>query len=292
MSIVIVRGVSQTELRLPAADGFPLAATVVEPAGAPRGAVLLGPATGVKRGYYVPFARFLAESGFAAVAYDYRGVGGSRPRSLRGFRATMTDGGRHDAAGVADWAADRWRGLPLHAVAHSAAGQLLGMVPRAESLASAIFVGSANGYWRLYDPARRWPLALLWHVALPAVTRAAGHWPVSRIDMGEDLPAGVALEWARWCRSPRYLFDWLPVADRYASLRLPMRAYSFEDDWYAPRRAVDSLLSFYAAATVERRHLRAAELGARSVGHFGFFRERFRGTLWREARDFLAAETA
>jgi len=29
------------------------------------------------------------------------------------------------------------------------------------------------------------------------------------------------------------------------------------------------------------------ELGVKSIGHFGFFRERFRDSLWREAADWL-----
>jgi predicted alpha/beta hydrolase len=30
-----------------------------------------------------------------------------------------------------------------------------------------------------------------------------------------------------------------------------------------------------------------AELGEKSIGHFGFFRERFRASLWRETVDWL-----
>jgi len=29
------------------------------------------------------------------------------------------------------------------------------------------------------------------------------------------------------------------------------------------------------------------ELGAERIGHFGFFREQFRDTLWRDAADWL-----
>jgi predicted alpha/beta hydrolase len=29
------------------------------------------------------------------------------------------------------------------------------------------------------------------------------------------------------------------------------------------------------------------EVGAKAIGHFGFFRERFRDSLWREAADWL-----
>src|SRR5579883_2471388 len=64
-----------------ATDGQRLAASVFQPtrprAGAP--AVVVNSATGVRRDYYAPFARFLAERGYTVVTYDYRGIGGSRP---------------------------------------------------------------------------------------------------------------------------------------------------------------------------------------------------------------------
>jgi predicted alpha/beta hydrolase len=31
-------------------------------------------------------------------------------------------------------------------------------------------------------------------------------------------------------------------------------------------------------------------VNADRIGHFGFFRERFRDSLWREARDWLEAQ--
>jgi predicted alpha/beta hydrolase len=74
-----------------ARDGYPLAATVFTPEGTPHGAVLVASATAVPRKIYRGFASYLAERGFAALTLDYRGIGGSRPPSLRGFRARMRD---------------------------------------------------------------------------------------------------------------------------------------------------------------------------------------------------------
>ncbi|MFL6259471.1 MAG: hypothetical protein ACJ76Y_07150 [Thermoanaerobaculia bacterium] len=34
------------------------------------------------------------------------------------------------------------------------------------------------------------------------------------------------------------------------------------------------------------------EVGAPAIGHFGFFRERFRDTLWRESSGWLREQTA
>jgi predicted alpha/beta hydrolase len=103
--------------------------------------------------------------------------------------------------------------------------------------------------------------------------------------MGEDLPQGVALEWARWCRSPEYLGDW----SGHARLRAPLLAIGFADDPFAPRDAVAALVERYGSAEKEHRHVRPADAGAAKIGHFGFFREGVTPGLWADVADWLQA---
>ncbi|MBK7155617.1 MAG: hypothetical protein IPH72_28230 [Sandaracinaceae bacterium] len=56
-----------------------------------RAQVIVHGATAVPRGYYAPFARFLASAGFETLTYDYRGVGGSVAGRARDDAATMSD---------------------------------------------------------------------------------------------------------------------------------------------------------------------------------------------------------
>ena len=44
---------------------------------------------------------------------------------------------------------------------------------------------------------------------------------------------------------------------------------------------------YYPNARAEIRSVEPRELGVSEVGHFGFFRERFRDSLWRETADWL-----
>ncbi|HEX6861449.1 MAG TPA: alpha/beta fold hydrolase, partial [Thermoanaerobaculia bacterium] len=114
-------------LRLPARDGFKLAATLYEPQGPQSKStawghetlVVISSATAVPRSYYDGFARFLAGRGFAVLAYDYRGIGESRPGSLRGFHARMHQWGQEDLAGVIDWAGRHVQPARLLSVGHS-----------------------------------------------------------------------------------------------------------------------------------------------------------------------------
>ena len=74
----------------------------------------------------------------------------------------------------------------------------------------------------------------------------------------------------------------------YARFARPLRAYAISDDAFAPLGAVKALFDLYPSAQAEIRPVTPQGLGVRSIGHFGFFRERFRATLWREAAEWLA----
>lgn len=275
-----------TELALAAADGYRLAASVALPDGeAPRRVVLVAPATGVRRRLYRPFAEFLAARGAVVLTWDWRGVGESRPPRLRGFRATMRDWGEQDLAGAIHWAGERFPGVPRVLVGHSFGGQAPGLAPNAGALSGALLVGAQSGYWGHWPGRSGWRYLPLWYLAVPALTRLFGYFPAAPLGLGEDLPAGVALQWARWCRSPGYLGDW----SGHARFRAPLLAYSFADDDYAPREAVAALLGHYGSEVREHRHLAPAEVGAEHIGHFGFFRPGVVPSLWAEAARWMEA---
>ncbi len=274
------------DLRFPAADHFALGATCYTPA-SPSAAVVLAGATAVRRRFYDRFCRYLADAGMAAVCFDYRGLGDSRPRSLRGFPARMQDWGELDLEGALTFARARWPSLPLGLVGHSAGGQVVGLAPSAGALEALLFVGSQSGDWRLW-PLKWKPRMLgLWYLGLPAVSHALGYVP-GALGMGGDLPKGVALQWARWGRRVGYLAGGEDSGRKaaYAKLRVPLRALSFEDDWYAPRRAVEGLLALYAGAEVEHVHRTPGVDGFPALGHFGFFRSEHRA-LWDESLAWL-----
>lgn len=280
-----------TPLEIPAVDGFALAATLYEPLGRARATVAIHPATAVLRRYYDPYARFLAGRGLRAVTFDYRGIGGSRRGALRGFAATMSDWARLDTDGVHAWLSAKHPRAPVLAVAHSFGGQALGMLEHRRRLRGAVLVAAQSGHWRHWRGRSRLTLWPFWHLAIPILTALFGYFPAQRLGISEDLPAGVAREWARWGRRRDYLLSEGGEERRraYAGLAIPMLAYSFPDDGYAPRAAVEALLGFYAGAGIEHRRPAPRDLGAAAVGHFGFFRERFRDTLWHDSAVWLEA---
>jgi predicted alpha/beta hydrolase len=258
----------------------------MDPPSAARGTVIIHGATATPARFYAPFASFLATSGVRVVRYDYRGVGLSRPETLRGFGATMTDWAR-DAVAVHRFVAARYPDDPVAVVGHSFGGQLIGLVDALRATTGAVTVGAQFGYYGHWPIFSRAKLALTWGAVIPALTTAFGYLP-GRVGLGEDLPKGVAAQWARWCQSPDYfIVDHPDAAERLARFDRPLRAYTFTDDDYAPEGAVENLLRRLESAPLDRRHIRPSEVGKAAIGHFGFFRRGFRDTLWTEAKGFL-----
>jgi predicted alpha/beta hydrolase len=275
-------------VELPAADGFRLSATLFRPA-APNGrSVQIHAAAGVRQEYYAPFARFLADRGFHALTFDYRGVGRSAPTHVRHIQARMQDWALLDAPAVLSFM-ESLPGEKRLVVGHSFGGQSVAVMPGNDRVHALLAVASQSVYYGHWTGTRKLGLWVLTRALLPAATRAAGYFPGGRLPEGEDLPAGVALEWARWCQHPRYLVGALGLEARAAAFRAPLRLLSMADDVvYAPRAAAQGLLDLYPNARKELAWIEPRDVQADRIGHFGFFRERFRAPLWEDAAGWLA----
>jgi predicted alpha/beta hydrolase len=279
--------VSLRPVEFAARDGFRLGGILYRPAQPNGRAVLVNAAVGVRQQYYAAFAAFLEERGFTVLTYDYRGIAASRHGPLRALPARIRDWAQLDAAAALDELARAAPDARLLVVGHSFGGNGLGLVPGIERLAGALFVGVQSGYWRHWSGIGRAGMWFLVHALLPGIASLFGYVPAALFGQGEDLPAGVAAEWASWCRDPHYAAGAVGP-EGYASFRAPIRSYWIADDGYAPRAATEAILREYAAAPSEVVAVDPDDHGGRVIGHFGFFRERFRETLWRDAADWLA----
>src|ERR1700675_1511905 len=203
------------DITFPASDRYLLGATLFLPRGAKRHAVLINWATAVPRKIYRGFAGYLARRGCAVLTYDYRGTGDSRqkspvgynqPKSLVGFRASMSDWAALDVTAAVAWMRERYKTLPLTYVGHSFGGQALGLLPNNIEVSRALLIAAQAGYWKLMaSPERYRVYAMLNFVGLP-LTHMLGYAP-GWSGLGEDLPQGVLLELVGWVMTQRYLFD-------------------------------------------------------------------------------------
>lgn len=122
---------------------------------------------------------------------------------------------------------------------------------------------------------------LFWYLVAPLLTPLLGYFPGRRLGMVGDLPRGVIEQWRRWCLHPQYaLADGEAIRRAFTAVRTPIVSLSFTDDEMMSRRSIESLLGFYREAPKTAWHIAPEEIGARHIGHFGFFRPQFAESLW------------
>ncbi len=261
--------------------------TWFEPSGPARASLVIAPAMATRQDYYAPFAEFLASRGIRVATFDYRDAGFNQPSKLAGSDATMQRW-LEDLDGAIELAAARSPGIPRLVCGHSLGGQLLGVIRNRLNVDALMTVASGSGYWR-HNPRMFLKLLYLWFFAMPVYTRAFGYFPGRRFGKVGDLPKHIALDWSRWCRHPEYLMgdaEMRAIAG-YDTVTAPILSFSFEDDVYIPKPAIEQLHGWFTGAHVTRRHLTPQEAGAKSVGHFGYFKLGAAHTLWHEAAEWL-----
>ncbi|MBL8513171.1 MAG: alpha/beta hydrolase [Betaproteobacteria bacterium] len=258
-----------------------------EPSGDARAVLVIAPAMGTRQDYYAPFADYLASRGILVGTFDYRDSGFNQPANLAASVVTMRDW-HHDLDAAIDAAAKRAPDVPRIVCGHSLGGQLLGVIRNRQSVDAMMTVASGTGYWR-HNPRMFFRLLYLWFFAMPVYTRAFGYFPGRRFGKVGDLPKHIALAWSRWCRHPEYLLGDAAMREiaGYHEVSAPVLSFSFSDDTYIPKPAIEQLHGWFTGAQVTCRHLTPPEAGAKSVGHFGFFKLGHDHALWREAADWL-----
>ena len=272
-------------LTLKSDDGVSLAARLYRNEASPKAAVLIGGAMGVRQDYYAPFAAWLAAQGYWVMTFDYRGMGDSRTpahaRSLRGLDADLFDwADDYDAA--IDALLARARDVPLYLIGHSLGAQLPGLLRNRGRVAGMVSVAAGSGYWRDNAPQLKRFVLYFWHVLVPLATALCGYFPGKRIGKVGDLPRGVILQWRRWCLAPRYHVgaEGEPVRIQFEQVRFPVVALSITDDELMTERGTRVLVDCYAKAPRRIERISPADVKAKRIGHFGFFRDQFQSSLW------------
>jgi predicted alpha/beta hydrolase len=280
-----------TPVRLRALDGYELGGVFYgssTPSAASQVAVLHAGA-GIAAARYRRFASYLAAAGIPVLTYDYRGIGASRPKALRGFRAAIEDWAECDCAGAIAWLRQNFPGTRILGVAHSIAGLIAGGAPNSTDQARLVMIGAHTGYFRDYERRYRLPMTAVWHGLMPALAFLMGYFPAHRLGLGEDIPRSIALQWGL-----RRAGDLRPapkdeaaingvqrMLDRCASLQRPALVVSVSDDAFATGAGVKRLLSYYPRLfPLQHMLVTPADAGTRRIGHFGFFGRHAGAALW------------
>ncbi len=281
------------KIPLPATDGYLLGGYRIWPKTEAKGVVQLNSATGVKKEFYLKFAQYLAENGYFVYLYDYRGIGESRPATLKNFDAHMHDWGIKDQAGVFSFIVKHHYELPKYLVGHSVGGQFLGFYSEKEQIRQAVLICSSSGYWGNMQAPYKYFTLFVWHIMWPLLRSLFGYAKVNWLKLGEDLPKGVMQQWRNWCLNPEYNADFLMAQTAKTAMdqvRFPIAYFGMTDDPISTSANIDWMMSKYPIAPSTKRMISPAEARQKKIGHLDFFRQKTGGTLWPDVLKKLEVE--
>jgi predicted alpha/beta hydrolase len=287
--------INESRVRFEALDGYDLGGTLYSSrdSGPPPTVLLLCCGGGIPASRYARLARFLAAKGFPVLAFDYRGIGDSRPAHLRALRAGNEDWSEHDCGGAIAEIRRRFPAAELVAIAHSIGPLLVGGAPNVAEVSRFVFIGAHTGYFGDYLGRYRLPMAVMWHGVMPVLVRLVGYFPGRALRLGEDIPRQVAWQWATRRTPdfhPKHAGDvargraWL---ERHYTVQGRALVIAIVDDAFATESGTRRLLGMYPRLQVEHERIRPADVGLKRIGHFGYFRRLAEANLWPRIVAFL-----
>ncbi|MGP9689914.1 alpha/beta hydrolase family protein [Psychrobacter sp. AOP22-C1-C5] len=270
-----------------------LTATVYRPKSAVKTAVMMAPATGIKRQFYHSFATYLAKQGFGVLTFDNEGIGDSLSTNLTKCDASLISWGRHDMPAVLDALQDEFVDATYHLIGHSAGGQLIGLMPNHKMIASVFNVACSSG--RIKNMSMPYKLKAMGFMDafIPVTNLTLGYTPSDKIGMGEPLPRGVARQWREWCNGAGYVktaFGKSIHTHFYDEVDMPALWLGFSDDDIANSKNMDDMIRVYTQMPIEKRFLDPKDFGLSSIGHMRYFSSRTHAKapeLWQIAVDWL-----
>lgn len=270
------------------ADGYKLSAMLFEPDHL-KAAVMIAPATGIKKTFYYSFASFLAENGYGVICFDNRGIGASGDGSISKSEASLVSWGKLDMTAALETLKSNFPNTDYHLIGHSAGGQLVGLMDNAMDLKSVFNIACSSGCLRNMEYPFRLKAVFFMNYFIPFSNLLFGHTKSHWVNMGEPLPKKVAAQWSEWCNGEGYVkveLDKAVLKHNYDTLMFPSQWLYATDDDIANYKNVKDMIRVFPRIDAEIIPLKPADLGYKHIGHMGFFSSK-KKDLWRYAVDWL-----
>lgn len=270
-------------------DGEFIAATIHSPNQTAKGAVLIAPATGIKRQFYANFANYLAENGYGVICFDNRGIGQSLVGSIKKSNASLQCWGEKDMPAVLEQLKISFPATRYHLVGHSAGGQLVGLMHNALELSSMFNFACSSGKLNNMSLSHKIKAHFFMNIFIPLNNTLFGHTKSQWVGMGEPLPKNAAKQWRDWCNGQGYVkvaFGKTVFNHFYDELSIPSLWVNAIDDEIANDDNVADMLSVFTQLDAETLTLKSKDHGLNEIGHMKFFSKKSQA-LWHFALEWL-----
>ncbi|TDX84356.1 alpha/beta hydrolase family protein [Epilithonimonas xixisoli] len=260
---------------------YTLSAHLFEPEKSRNKLLLINSATGVKQHIYFSFAQYFSEQGFTVITYDYRGIGLSKPKKMKGFNASMRIWGTKDYKAVTDFIKTNFPNHQKFCLGHSVGALILGMNPDSEMFEEFIFVGTQNAFVGNLKFKTKIEAYLGFGIIQPISTKFLGYFPANWFGLGESLPSGSAFDWRTLILNKKSTNKLLEKTKDFSrNLAQKVFVIRAEDDVWLTEKGVKSLLeNTYPNLRPTYRIIKTSESEKNEIGHINFFRS-YNRKLW------------
>ena len=269
------------QLRLTTKDSVSIAVHLFLPEKSNKKLLLINSATGVKQQIYFSFAQYFSEQGFTVITYDYRGIGLSKPKRMKGFKASMRIWGSEDYKAVTDYIKVNFNDYKKYCLGHSVGALILGMNEDSGMFEEFIFVGTQNAFVGNLKLKTKIEAYLGFGIAQPLTTALLGYFPGNWFGLGESLPKNCAYDWRTLILNRKSTNGLLEKINDY-SKKLTQKVFVIraQDDVWLTEKGVKSLLNeTYPNLKPIYRLIKTSESEKGEIGHVNFFRS-YNKKLW------------
>lgn len=279
---------NKQDIQIKCNDGFELVGTLYKPISI-KGAIIIAPATGIKRRFYNSFATYLTNNDYGVISFDNRGIGDSRKGSINKINASLINWGKLDMSAALEELKKRFPNQSYHLIGHSAGGQLVGLMDNSLDLKSMLNFASSSGSLRNMIYPYKLIASFFLNIFIPISNSMFGKTNSQWVGMGESLPKLVAKQWKKWCNGKGYVetdFGKEINTHIYNKLEFPSLWLHAKDDGIANYENVKDMTRVYSKSKVEIITIDPLELGEKSLGHMGYFSSKNK-KLWTYSLNWL-----
>lgn len=270
------------KLILTTKDQFQLTIHLFKPERSNGKVLIINSATGVKQQVYFSIAQFFSENGFTVITYDYGGIGLSKPKKMRGFKASMRTWGNEDFKTVTEFIIKNYPNYRKFCLGHSVGALIVGMNENSKIFEQLIFVATQNAFIGNLKGKTKWEAFFGFGFAQPFFTELFGYFPAHWFGLGESLPKNCAYDWRTLILNKKSTGKLLLKTNDYSKeLTQKVLVLYAEDDVWLTDKGVKSLLDdVYSNLKPDYRLLQTAESEKGEIGHVNFFRN-YNKKLWK-----------
>lgn len=243
--------------------------------------LLINSATGVKQQVYFSFASYFSEQGFTVITYDYRGIGLSKPKNMRGFQGSMRLWGSKDYKAITQYIRSEFKEYKKYCLGHSVGALILGMNADSKIFEEFVFVGTQNAFVGNLKGITKVEAYLGFGIAQPLTTSLLGYFPAHWFGLGESLPKNCAYDWRTLILNRKSTNRLLEKIENFSeNLTQKVFVIRAEDDVWLTEKGVLSLLNnTYPHLKPTYRLVTVSESDKKEIGHINFFRS-YNSKLW------------